>query len=216
MKLFRVSASALLMAATVAFTAQAGGNHGDHTHGHSHGEHYHGAKKEISHDAIHSGVSDDGTIHIHDAWTRATVKTARVGGGYLAIVNTGDAPDRLVSVSTDAANRSEIHEMKLVDNVMRMRPLNAGLEIPPGGEIVLKPGAEHVMFMGLTEQLQEGKTVTATLTFEKAGAIEVVFDIAGLAAKGPDGDHSGHDHSGHDHGDHSGHGDHSSHSHSGG
>ena len=81
-------------------------------------------------------------MHPH---ARATLPNAPVSGGYMIIKNTGETADRLVSVSADFAGKSEIHEMSMEGDVMKMRPLADGLEIPAGGEVVLKPGGYHVV-----------------------------------------------------------------------
>jgi copper(I)-binding protein len=48
------------------------------------------------------------------------------------------------------------------------------LTIPPNGELVMKPGAYHVMITNLTKPLEKGSTVSVTLKFAKAGS--VTFD----------------------------------------
>lgn len=150
-------------------------------HGSGHGEHG-------------SHVVKAKHLEISTAWTRATVKTAKVGGGYITIKNTGDEADRLITGSADFANHVHLHEMTLVDDVMRMRPLEGGIVIPAGGEIVLKPGAQHLMFMGLQRPLVKGEKVTVSLTFEKAGDVPIPFKVNSLAAKSADehSNHSGH------------------------
>jgi copper(I)-binding protein len=123
-----------------------------------------------------------GPLEIAHPWTRATPKGATVAGGYLKVTNTGTAPDRLIGGSNAAAGRLEIHEMKLVDNVMQMRPLPAGLEIKPGQTVELKPGSYHLMFMQLKAPLEPGKSVKGTLVFEKAGTIEVEYTVEAIGA----------------------------------
>ena len=66
-----------------------------------------------------------GNIQIGNPWTRATPKGADVAGGYMKISNKGTAPDRLIGGSSAAADRFEVHEMTMVDGVMKMRPLMA-------------------------------------------------------------------------------------------
>ncbi len=132
-----------------------------------------------------------GNLEIMHPHARATLPGAPVSGGYMVIRNTGDAPDRLISASVDFAGKTEIHEMAMENDVMKMRELADGLEIPAGGEVVLKPGGYHVMFMMLKEQLNEGESRKATLTFEKAGSIEVEFAVENIEAM-KKMDHSGH------------------------
>ncbi len=128
-----------------------------------------------------------GDIEIGHPWSRATPDGAKVAGGYLTIRNTGAAPDRLVSGSFERAGRFEIHEMKVENGVMTMRPLGEGIEIAPGAELKLAPGGYHLMFMDLSARLSEGEKVKGTLTFEKAGSIEVEFAVEGMGAR--DGGH---------------------------
>jgi uncharacterized protein YcnI/copper(I)-binding protein len=133
-----------------------------------------------------------GDLEITGAFTRATLPNAPVAGGYLTITNKGAADDRLVSVSTPAAGTSQIHEMKMDGDVMKMNELPDGLVIPAGESVALAPGGFHLMFMDLTGPLVEGESVTVTLTFEKAGAVEVQLPVGSPAAKGPAMDHSMH------------------------
>ena len=123
-----------------------------------------------------------GPIEIDHAWSRATPKGAKVGGGYLTIKNTGTDPDRLVSGSTPVAGKFEIHEMSMDKGVMKMRPVPDGIVIKPGETVELKPGSFHVMFVGLKKPLGAGDHVKAKLVFEKAGAIEVEYDVRAMGA----------------------------------
>ena len=119
-----------------------------------------------------------GTLEIVHPWLRAPVPGAKVAAGYLTLKNSGQQVDRLESVSTDLAGKVEVHEMS-VDSagVMTMRRLAAGVEIPPGATVELKPGSLHIMFINLREQPPQDGKVKATLTFEKAGSVEVEFSV---------------------------------------
>ncbi len=134
-----------------------------------------------------------GEIMIDHPWARATPAGAKVAGGFMVLKNMGPEPDRLVSVSSDFAGKAEIHEMAVDDKgVMTMRPLADGVDIPAGGEVELKPGSFHVMFMQITRPAVEGEKLKATLTFEKAGTVDVEFDVQAMGSG-----MGGHDHSGH-------------------
>jgi hypothetical protein len=74
--------------------------------------------------------------------------------------------------------------MTMTDGVMKMRKMGQGLEIKPGQTIELKPGSYHLMFTGLREGLKQGQIIKGTLQFEKAGSIEVEFQVASIGAKG--------------------------------
>lgn len=133
-----------------------------------------------------------GGVTISAPWTRATPKGAPVGAGYMTITNNGSAPDRLVGGASDVSSRFEIHAMTMDNGIMRMRPVAQGLEIKPGETVALKPGGNHVMFVGLKAPFAQGQHVKATLTFEKAGKVEVDFSVQGIGAMNAGG-HDMHD-----------------------
>jgi uncharacterized protein YcnI len=126
-----------------------------------------------------------GALNIEQPWARATPGGAKVGGGYLRITNGGTTPDRLVGGSFPLAGKVEVHEMRMEGDVMRMKPVEGGLEIKPGATVELKPGGFHLMFMDLKEPLKEGQTVKGTLTFEKAGSVAVEYAVRGMGGAAP-------------------------------
>lgn len=132
-----------------------------------------------------------GPLVLNHPWSRATPGSARVAAGYLKITNTGAQPDRLLGGTSPLAVRVEVHEMSTADGVMRMRPLDAGLEIKPGETVELKPGAIHLMFEQIVEPFRAKNRVPATLTFERAGPVEVLFNVEPIGASPPAGGHEG-------------------------
>lgn len=136
-----------------------------------------------------------GSISVGHPWTRATPPGPSVGGGYLTLRNEGEKADRLIGASSPVAERVEIHAMEMEDDVMRMRKLEDGLEIPAGATVELAPGGIHIMMIGLQEPIAEGDMVPLTLVFEEAGEIrvELVAERIGAnaadAASGSHGDH---------------------------
>jgi copper(I)-binding protein len=146
----------------------------------------------------HQGHAHDfksGPLTIDHPWARATPPGAKVAGGYLTIDNSGQEPDRLVSATAEIAGRVEIHEMGVVDGVMKMRPLPDGVEIPAGGAVELKPGSYHIMFMDLARPLKEGEDFSGTLTFAKGGSVDVTYAVGPIGSSTPP-DGAQHDHMG--------------------
>jgi len=133
----------------------------------------------------HAADYDVGPIHIAQPWARATPKGASAGAAYMTITNTGTTPDRVTCVASEAAAQCQIHTMTMDGGVMKMRPVEGGLEIAPGETVTLKPSSLHVMFLNLKHPLQAGQTVAATLKFEKAGTAEIGFPILGIGAPAP-------------------------------
>jgi copper(I)-binding protein len=110
------------------------------------------------------GAAAQAQTTVTDPWIRGTVPQQK-GTGLFAQV-TSVHGGRLVAASSPAAGAVEIHEMAMDGNVMRMRPLQGGLELPAGKPVTLKPGGYHVMLMDLKQQLKAGDMVAVTLVIE--------------------------------------------------
>jgi periplasmic copper chaperone A len=82
--------------------------------------------------------------------------------------------------------------MAMEGDVMKMRPMSDGIVIPAGETVSLEPGGLHVMFMGLSSPFIEGETVTVTLTFEKAGSVDVELAVGGVSAAAAEAHHGHH------------------------
>jgi periplasmic copper chaperone A len=128
---------------------------------------------------------DVGAIHISQPWARATPKGASVGAAYMTVTNKGTTPDRVTCVSSDASAQCQIHTMTMEGGVMKMRPVEGGLEIKPGETATLKPGGLHIMLVDLKHPLEKGSTLKATFKFEEAGTIDVEYPIAAIGAPAP-------------------------------
>jgi copper(I)-binding protein len=120
---------------------------------------------------------------VEHAWARASAGTT--GAAYLNISNRGTEPDRLLALSTPVAEKAELHESKMDNGVMKMRPLGP-ITIAPGQSAVLKPGADHVMLIGLKQPLKAGQKFPLTLKFEKAGDVQVTVQVERAGAMGTD------------------------------
>jgi periplasmic copper chaperone A len=122
------------------------------------------------------------SITIEQPWARATPGGANTGAVYMTLDNKSGTADRLTGVSSDVADKLQIHEMKVENGVMKMRELASGLPIPAGGSVALKPGSYHVMLIGLKKPLTAGEKFPLTLTFEKAGNISVTVLVQAMGA----------------------------------
>jgi periplasmic copper chaperone A len=134
----------------------------------------------VGHEATSKGVT------VAHPWARATPGGATVGVAFMEIKTAPDTADRLVSVSSPAAGRVEIHTHIKDGDVMKMRRVDS-LDLEPGNSRVLKPSGEHIMMFDLKQPLKEGDLIKLTLVFEKAGAIEVEGSVERVGAKGPHG-----------------------------
>lgn len=120
--------------------------------------------------------------------SRAIVRDAPDAGsdtaGYVAIVNGGTAPDRLLSARCACAERVELHRVTRAEGKVSMDDVWP-LDIAPAARTEVKPGTPlHLMLMGLTAPLAAGGSVPIILQFERAGAVRVDFHIVADSAKG--------------------------------
>lgn len=136
-----------------------------------------------------------GDLMIMKPEIRATVKSAPVSAGYLKIKNTGNEDDTLLAGTAGFAGKVQLHNMEMVEGVMRMRPVEGGIVIPAGGEVTLAKGGLHIMFMKLEEQMKADDSHKVTLKFAKAGEVEVEMNVVEIGAEGGHSDHGSHGHS---------------------
>ena len=116
-------------------------------------------------------------IMVHHGYARSSGMMAKSGAAFMVIENTGEA-DHLVSVTSDAAKRVELHtHIENEEGVMQMVHVEEGFEIPAGGMVMLERGGKHVMFMGLNAPFVDGEDVTFTLVFRDAGVIIVTVPV---------------------------------------
>jgi len=116
-------------------------------------------------DVLAPGVA---AVDVRDAWVRFAVKGQSGTGAFMTLAAPSGA--RLVGVTTPAAGLAEVHEMKMEGDVMRMRPVAGGLDLPPRQPVELKPSGYHVMLTDLKKPLAVGDTVPLELAFvDRAG-----------------------------------------------
>jgi len=131
-----------------------------------------------------------GKLKIEDPYARVTVPAQKAGGAFVKIKNTG-AADKLIAVSSPVAKEMQLHTMSMEGNVMKMREVKA-IDIPANGTVELQPGGFHLMLIDLKSQLKAGDQIPVKLKFEKAGELEVKFQVKDMR---PAHGQPGHDHS---------------------
>ncbi len=123
-------------------------------------------------------------VTVKDPWVRATVPEQKTTGAFMQLTSANGT--RLVEVRSGAAKVVEIHEMKMDGNVMKMGAV-AGVDLPAGKPVELKPGGYHVMLVDLKAQVKAGDSVPLTLVFEgkdkKRETIEVKATARALNEK---------------------------------
>jgi copper(I)-binding protein len=129
------------------------------------------------------GAQPSSSVSAERGWTRPTVAGQPAAGGYLVLQNRGGA-DRVVAAASPVAQRVELHTMKLENDVMRMRQLDA-IDLPAGQTVELKPGGLHLMVFGLQAPLKTGERLPLVLTLEKGGELRTELTVRPTPPGGP-------------------------------
>ena len=125
--------------------------------------------------ALAAGTVFAQTVEVKDAWARTSVPGQKATGAFMKLTAKDGA--KLVAIATPAAGVAEVHEMKMDGDVMKMRAVPGGLDLPAGKTVELKPGGYHVMLMDLKAALPKDSTVPMTLTFKDAKGVESKLEL---------------------------------------
>jgi periplasmic copper chaperone A len=126
-------------------------------------------------------IAQTATVEVTHPWARAS--TGNVGVVYMTIKNTGPVDDRLVAATTPVAAQAQLHVSINTNGVMSMRPLSS-IAVKANGQAILRPDGMHLMLVGLKQPLKAGETFPLTLTFQKAGNLDVTVAVGQIGAMG--------------------------------
>jgi hypothetical protein len=122
-------------------------------------------------------AAQDG-VHVVEAYARVSSPVAKSGAAFMLIENHSDQADRLLSVSTDAAEKAELHtHIAAADGVMQMRKIEGGIAIAGHDSHAFQRGGDHVMLFGLKKSLKAGDIITLQLTFERGGVVQLEVPV---------------------------------------
>lgn len=110
-------------------------------------------------------AATNGPVTVTDPWVKAADEgmTSMFG----TLTNSSGAALTLVGGTTEAASEVELHQTASDGSGgMSMEQKEGGFPIPADGELVLEPGGDHIMLMGLSAPLQPGDQVEVVLQFE--------------------------------------------------
>lgn len=139
-----------------------------------------------------SGPWKLGEVVVEQAWARITPGGSKTGAIYLTIHNKAATDDLLLAVDSSAARTTAIHESRIVDGVATMEPLPVGLPMPSHGEVVMRPGAIHIMLTGLSDTLKVGEVLPVRMVFQEAGSLDFEVPILPFNTDDPAVKHSDH------------------------
>ena len=125
--------------------------------------------------AAGTAMAQDAGVKAEGAWARASVQGQKGTGAFMRLTAKDGA--RLVRAESPAAGVTEVHEMKMEGDIMRMRALPM-LELPAGKVVDLKPGGYHVMLQDLKAPLMKDTSVPLTLVFQDAKGVESKLNLS--------------------------------------
>lgn len=124
-----------------------------------------------------AAFASDMAIKVTDSYARSASPASKTGAAFISLMNLADSDDRLVGAASPAAKRVELHTHLENDGIMKMVHVEEGFPVEAGGMLMMQRGGQHVMLMGLTGALEQDAMVPVTLTFEKAGDIEIMVPV---------------------------------------
>ncbi|WP_291081827.1 copper chaperone PCu(A)C [Dietzia sp. UBA5065] len=110
------------------------------------------------------GASEASVVVFQNGWAKAT--DGEMSGAFGTLRNTGDVEVRITGVTSPISQRVEMHETVPGASGMMMQEKEGGFVLPAGGELVLEPGKDHIMFMDLTAPITTGQVIPLVLTFD--------------------------------------------------
>jgi hypothetical protein len=133
--------------------------------------------------ALLAGMAHAQSVDVKDAWVRTSVPGQKATGAFMKLTAKDGA--KLVAASSPVAGVTEVHEMKMEGDIMKMKAVAGGLDLPAGKTVELKPGGYHVMLMDLKAALPKDSTIPLTLVFKDAKGVESRLELKVPVATAP-------------------------------
>ena len=102
---------------------------------------------------------------------------SKVGAGYMKIINKSAKEIKLISLQSNIAQKQEIHEVILENDIYKMRPINNGILIKPEETLEFKSKSYHFMFFNFNKKLEDSEMLEANLIFDKGLKIPIKFKV---------------------------------------
>ena len=136
----------------------------------------------LSSQSFSETISFKGLV-LSDFWIKKVIANSNTTSGYIKIENKNEKDERLISVESDFSKITELHDMKIKDDIMIMKHLEEGVLIKSKSQLNLMPGSSHIMFIDLTKSLKKIKNQKVKFNFEKAGSIVINMPIINKTEK---------------------------------
>lgn len=139
------------------------------------------AETQAAAPSVRETPSGEPNLLINGAWAPPPPGGVNQAAVYVTIENVGQGSDRLIGAETPVAARAMLHGHAMSDDIARMEERHA-IEIPARRGATLAPGGDHIMLVNLTRPLTEGERFPLTLTFERAGSVDITVSVESLAS----------------------------------
>lgn len=106
--------------------------------------------------------------------------------GYFRVQG-GPQPVQLVAVTTDLAQRVEMHESLRENGVMTMKPITSA-DVPAKGELVFTQGGKHLMIWGINGAAVRAGKLPMQFVFTNNNNERILFDLVIKPAEGATGE----------------------------
>ncbi|WP_439361616.1 copper chaperone PCu(A)C [Bradyrhizobium sp. DASA03007] len=133
---------------------------------------------------VNAQTSSASSVVVERPWARATPGGAKTGAAYLILINNGEAGDQLLGATTPVADKVQFHSTTEENGMSRMREMPV-VDLVPHAKTTFDPGGMHIMLVDLKQPLKEGQTFSLSLTFAKAGKVDVTVPVAKVGAMRP-------------------------------
>ena len=133
--------------------------------------------------ALMGGIVHAQSVDVKDAWVRTSVQGQKATGAFMKLTARDGA--KLVAASSPVAGVTEVHEMKMEGDIMKMKAVAGGVVLPAGKTVELKPGGYHLMLMDLKAALPKDSTIPLTLVFKDAKGVESRLELKVPVATAP-------------------------------
>ena len=120
---------------------------------------------------------------ISDFWIKSSIGNNKMTSGYLTIENTSNFDERLVSLTSEISKKTQLHDMIINNDIMKMKHLIDGIVIKANSKVSFKPGSYHVMFMKLKNPLIVMNKYLVTLKFENSGSVIIKMPVQNKKSK---------------------------------
>ena len=123
-----------------------------------------------------SSIKFNGLV-LSNFWIKETIGNHKITSGYLTIENKNNFDERLETVTSEISEKTQLHNMIVKNDIMKMENLNNGIVIRAKSKLSLKPGSYHIMFMKLRKPLKITKKYKVILNFKNAGSVTLEMPV---------------------------------------